>query len=459
MGALRWCLTLALLAYSALPARAEIPADWVIQGRAPEWVFDFDGPASDLEHADDVTVSPDGSLIFVTGGSVRRENDWDWITMALDRDGTIVWQAVLDSAPGHDGEIARAIATDGDRVFVTGEGMTRSRDERGVTIAYDAQTGRRLWQRRFAKANPKFDDDYVYSTGLVLGPDGRRVYVAGTRFLWRRGTTEYDTRYAIWAYRADDGRKLWSSSVDRGEYSQVVNAVAIDPRGRYIVTTGEGGDGFGTLAVRASDGTVVWFSRYDPRGFQNGVAIAASRDAVFAAGYDRNIGATVAYDLVSGRRRWVSRYDVDPSTRGAQPDAIAVSSDGRSVAVTGFREGEPTGDDEMATVRYSAGTGRERWAVSDPGPGGFAGGADVIFPTTGDRVIATGFMSPYGIVAIGYELDTGARIWRGGAHDGEGELEGGDAITASPDGLRVYIVATTSGGSDGQDFATLAYRS
>lgn len=456
---MRWVLVAGMLLATALPGVAAIPTDWVIGGSAPGWIAGFEGRAGGFEHADDVAVSPDGSLVFVTGGSESRDGDWDWITMAYDAvSGDRIWKTRYDSPPAGDWDIARAIATGpGGRVFVTGEGVNRRGDERGVTVAYDAGTGRTLWVRRHAKADPAFDQDYVYSDGVELSPDGRRVYVAGTRYVSSPGSPHSETWAAIWAYRASDGKELWATVVDPGWPSQTVNAMTIDPLGRFVVATGESGSGFGTVAVRARDGSLAWFRRYDRSGFQNGVAIAASHRSAFVSGYDRRGTATLAYSLGTGRERWITRYGLDRSSEGAQPSAISVAPDGRSVAITGFWEGRATGADEFAMVLYSAATGRERWVVTLPGSTGWAAGADLVFPATGDRVIAGGYTEPGGIVTVAYALADGTQLWWASAHDGEGEGDGADAITASPDGLHVYVVATTQTAAAGQDFATLAY--
>ena len=454
---IRWMVFVSVVAF-AVPASADIPSGWTSSGRTPAWIDDFDGGGSDLEHADDVAVSPSGQRIFVTGGSVWAGGGLDWVTMAFARDGTRLWTARLEPSPGLEGEFARSIVTGpGGRVFVTGEAITPEQDERGVTVAYDARTGDRLWVRTYPRPDPEAVADYAYAAGIALSPSGRRVFVAGTRYVAMPDDPSMETRYAVWAYRAWDGEPLWATVVDRGAGGQTVNAMTIDPEGRFVLTAGESGSGFGVLALRTGDGSVGWFRRYDVKGFQNGVAIAASTRQVFVSGYDRMATATVAYGLENGRERWVAPFGVDAESGGAQPQGIAVSPDGTTVAITGFRDDRPTGDQELATAAYAAWTGVERWTVRDRGSSGFAGGGDVVIPATGDRVIVTGYSRIEGIVTAAYAIGDGTELWRGTAKDGEAGRDGGAAVAADPAGMRVYLVAITTGGKDGQDFATLAY--
>jgi DNA-binding beta-propeller fold protein YncE len=449
----RWLSIATLVLTLALPAGAAIPDGWSTSDRAPLWIADFDGKVSGYEHADDVAVSPDGSRVFVTGGTETATSGWDWITLAYRADGARLWAARYDSPAEDDGDIARSIATGpGGRVFVTGEGMSAAGDEWAVTIAYDAATGRPLWARHYPNANPRFWADYAYPSGIELSPDGRRVFVAGTRYVGLPGAHSTDGRYAVWAYRASDGARLWTRTLNHGSRSETVNAMTIDPSGRIVVGVGEGGNGFGVFAIRSRDGSVAWYERFDPPGFQNAVAVAASRGGVFVAGHDGNSTSTVAYEIGTGAERWATRAPGE-----GQASGIAASRSGGVVAVTGFRSNARTGEDDMITTAYAASSGAARWVTRERGPR-YAGGEAVLITDTGERVAATGFVVGRGIVTAAYAATSGQRLWRGYANDGEPGWDGGDAIAADRLGRRVYVVATTQGGTDGQDIATLAYR-
>jgi hypothetical protein len=448
----------ALVLVLTVPATADVPSDWVIDGRAPVWVDDFDGRGSGHEHADDVAVSPDGTEVFVTGGSSWTGRGFGWVTMAFSSDGQLLWSRKLGHPGGLTGEIARSIATGpGGRVFVTGEAIDADQRERAVTVAYDAETGERLWVRQYPKRGLAAGNDYVYPTAVALGPSGRRVFVAGTRYVELPDEPWMGTRYVVWAYRAWNGEPIWVRVVDRGRDSQTVNGMSLDPTGRFVLATGESDSGFGTLAVDSRDGSVAWFRRYDVRGFQNGIAVTGSATRAFVTGYDGVGTATVAYDLANGTERWVSRFGFETTSDGAQPEAIAVSPDGRTVAITGFWDDGTTGDQDFATVAYAARSGVARWTFTDPVAGGSAGGGAVTIPASGNRVIATGYGRPGGIVTFAYAIPHGSVLWWGTAKDREAGSDSGSAIASDPTGTRVYLVGTTSGGPDGQDFATLAY--
>jgi len=138
-----------------------------------------------------------------------------------------------------------------------------------------------------------------------VSPDGRRVFVTGAAL----GTASYD--YATVAYRAGTGARLWTRRHDGPANGyDIALAIAVSPHGTKVFVTG-GSEGSG------------------------------------AAGSDY---ATVAYRAGTGARLWTRRYD--PSNVDIAL-AIAVSSDGTKVFVTGESEGSVTGSD-YATVAYSA---------------------------------------------------------------------------------------------------------
>ena len=106
------------------------------------WVRRANGPANSEDGAYSETVSPDGSTLFVTGFSyVSFKHDVDSATVAYaTADGTPAW-AKAYNGPGSYDDVAQSIVVspDGSAVFVTGGsygGVTTGDDY--ATVAYDA---------------------------------------------------------------------------------------------------------------------------------------------------------------------------------------------------------------------------------------------------------------------------------------------------------------------------------
>src|SRR5438105_411402 len=94
------------------------------------WLDRYD----DAFHRDDfgaaVTTSPDGSTVFVTGCSDCTFSS-DFLTVAYDAStGRVLWQRTYDG-PDHLGDEATALAVspDGSKVFVTGRSMGSSTND------------------------------------------------------------------------------------------------------------------------------------------------------------------------------------------------------------------------------------------------------------------------------------------------------------------------------------------
>jgi outer membrane protein assembly factor BamB len=85
---------------------------------------------------DSIAVSPDGSTVFVAGGSNKPDSFVDYATMAVDAaTGARLWSR-LYRGPGTSEDIAYAVASspDGSRAFVTGRLGGANTDI--ATIAY-----------------------------------------------------------------------------------------------------------------------------------------------------------------------------------------------------------------------------------------------------------------------------------------------------------------------------------
>jgi DNA-binding beta-propeller fold protein YncE len=198
----------------------------------PVWASRYNGPAHQEDEGRILTVSADGSRVFVTGNSMNADLDWDYATVAYDAmTGTRLWASRYDG-PAHSTDFPHAIQASprGDVVFVTGESEKKLYAPDYTTIAYDTASGGRRWLRRYD--GPGKMEDRAY--GLAVAPDGAKIYVTGESW-----GTDTSSDYATIAYDAGSGSPLWLARYDgplhRGDTAM---AMAVVPDGHLMFVTG-----------------------------------------------------------------------------------------------------------------------------------------------------------------------------------------------------------------------------
>jgi len=367
-----------------------------------QWSARFLGPQFSGEDVAGLAVSTDGSRVFMAGTLDAFSHPTMW-TVAYDSSGTQLW-----ARRGTNPEIATAaaisVSPDGSALFVTGSVYTDTNLD-FVTIAYDPSTGVRLWKRRFSSSLGNSRDEVA---ALGLSPDGSTVFVAGT------SGGPFDTDYAIVAYAAETGRQLWTAGYDGGDRDSA-RTISVSPDGA----------------------------------------------AVFVSGFSVSTTAldieTVAYDAVTGERRWKARYN-GPAGRDDQANAMSTSPDGSVVYVAGFTEASNRARD-FVTLAYRASTGSLRWVRRYDGPRDSNDNVKAM-TVSGSRVFVAGYRTGhYGRDAetIAYS-QAGGRLWLRAYSPPKQEAQA-TAIGVSPDGRRVYTVGFRSADPfPNHDFATLAYR-
>src|SRR5215467_12416552 len=123
-------------------------------------------------------------------------------------------------------------------------------------------------------------------------------------------------------------------------------------------------------SATGAPGAQVWVSRYNGpgNGGDRALSLAVSPDGkrVFVTGRRRGSSlkadyATIAYDVATGTRLWVSRYN-GPGNGVDYATKVVVSPDGTRVYVTGRAYGGTADLRDYATVAYDAATGDQLWA-------------------------------------------------------------------------------------------------
>lgn len=337
------------------------------------WIRRFNGAGNGLDNATALAASPDSTRVFVTGSSLGSLS-FDYVTVAYDAgSGVKLWSRRFDGL-GKDFDRPRAIAVspDGTTVFVAGESQGFGTETWATiaTIAYDAATGAKIWVHRYKAPGPGNDG----ANDLVVSPNSARVYVAG----FSQGSGSYVTL----AYDADTGARIWARRYrGPGRGLDNASALALSPDGTRLFVTGTSvGIGssydYATIAYDAPSGATMWVRRYSGPDssfvFDRAEAVEASPDGarVFVTGLSASPGpydyATIAYNATSGEQIWLRRYH-GPSGSSDFAKAMALSPDGARVYVTGASGGIGTYGD-YATVAYDATTGVRIWVSRYDGP-------------------------------------------------------------------------------------------
>jgi hypothetical protein len=357
------------------------------------------------DRADAITVGPGGSRVFVTGGSWG-ERDWRLVTIAYAaRTGERLW--VAKGPRGSSVDVA--VVPDGSKVIVAGSGHGPDGvyDEDLIVQAYRASTGKTAWVTRYGP------DRYgTFAHDLQLAPDGSTAFVSGSRAFprgyvtvaingmtgARRWVNEYrfegvlpaplavlpdgglivvagqrwngdDFDFITVASDARTGRSVWRrvySPGGSGAMDDDPRAIAVAPDGTEVFVTGESwssrsGYGFATVAYRAGNGHPLWVRRSSGPAFDDDVpsaiTVAPDSSTVFVTGASPFTGTdstqylTIAYAATGGSTLWRTRYD-GPGVGDDEPVAIAISSDGSTILITGQSHGGATSFD-YATVAYA----------------------------------------------------------------------------------------------------------
>ncbi len=437
-----------------------------------------------------IAVSPDGGVVFVTGGSdAGRRDQYDTVAYSASS-GTRLWDELYNGGDFESFPYSMAISPDGSTVFVTGS----SKDDFYDTVAYNAATGARRWVARYTAARGIAGAD-----AIAVAPDGRTVYISGTT---SRGITSDATDCETVAYQAATGKQAWAHRYspaarhfDSCDLLPASTQILLHSEGtvpgQTMTVSPDGGTvylaaasffapargqrqyaNYTTIALAARSGAVRWSRTYNGHaaGDDTPIAVAVSPDgrSVFVTGASRDPAsgfdyATIAYNAGNGAQKWIARYN-GPSNRQDIATSMTFGTGGSLLIVTGASKGKGTGDD-YATVAYAAKTGRQVWVSRYNGPVSQADDPTSIAAGPGGNVVyvtGTSFGAHFrpNFATVSYDAATGAQRWASRYASPSGQARA-KMVAVSPDGSRVFVIGR--GGADPRHFsdyvfATVAYQ-
>jgi hypothetical protein len=339
------------------------------------WAQTAQGDAGGADQASAITVDQNG-YVYVTGRSSGDGTDYDYLTVCYDPAfGDPLWTARYDG-PVSGEDSATAIAVDNlGSVYVTGRSYGGEPELGGThfdvaTVKYDAATGAELGVERYDAGVGGEDLPNV----MALDNAGN-VFIGGTTFQ----SFEVDHDYLLLKY-AVDGSGDWVRTYNGNATSyDEIRSLAISAAGDVAVTglswggaTADSGTDYdyATLSY-SSAGDEKWIALYDGSGGEDratDVVVDANGD-VIVHGYssDPSTGfdfATLKYQASDGQVLWTSRYNT--STANADFATQAVVDAAGDVYVTGFTGTAPGQD--FATVKLSGENGDQLWAKLYNGP-------------------------------------------------------------------------------------------
>ena len=306
--------------------------------------------------------------VLVTGFSATAYQVLEWITLAFDSSGTLLWSSRRPANGSGGPQVIAASGARGACVGGTSSGDTTGTD--GLTIDY-GDDGRQLWQDRFDGATSGDDG----SNTIAIDGAGAMVVAGRTARIMSSPVEDL----LIQKYDRD-GALLWSYRYDSPEHlDDVPFSSAIGADGTTYVTGTPV-----TLAVDV-DGRELWV---DPSFPGIGIAVAPGR-TIFVAAQSPDNESVQSFHLArydpNGRKVWTRTHSVQGQSWSLA--RLALDSAGNAVLV-GTASLGPGGQGGYGVVKFD-GNGTKLWSLRLPGGGSFDGPAAVAIDRE-DAILVTG---------------------------------------------------------------------
>ncbi len=401
----------------------ELPCD--ARGLAPTlgcevWAARWDGPYSSDgpidrradEDTKGIVASDDGDLVIVSGRTPASPEWYEGVAIALDgKTGETLWTHTFERPSDVRGVIWEpAISPDGDTVYLGGEGANDADEHVALIRALDAETGGTDWEYTFKGAA---DHPRFYDLGL--SPDGSKVFATGPA----------QNRILTVALDASDGSLLWKDLYDHPDAALRANHVVVSPDGEQVAVAGwlVGDHGVLMRAFDADTGTVDWTSVIPEINGDRPVGFEYSQDSdrLFVVKVPTFSGPgqkTFALDAQTGQTLWSHKFHAEEVAVDPANELVYVTR-GRASGLAGLvglgLPGDPTRSAAFVTVAFDQETGEEMWRSIYEVPGHLGATAlDVRVSPDGRCVYASGSAGDAsGRYAMLYVMDAsdGDSLW------------------------------------------------
>jgi outer membrane protein assembly factor BamB len=223
--------------------------------------------------------------------SNRALDDWpQW--RGPKRDGVSVERGLLKDWPAGGPKLAwkAAGAGEGYSSFATSNGRLYTLGARGGTeyvIAYDAETGKRLWE---AAHGPRFSNDRGDGPRATPTIEGDRLYAFGAS----GDMTAMETATGKVLWRVNVLKQFGGSNITWG-----LSESPLVLGDRILINAGA--PGASIVALKKTDGSLIWKSERDEAGYSSAILqeVGGVRQAVYFTG-QRALGI----DVESGKLLW-----------------------------------------------------------------------------------------------------------------------------------------------------------
>jgi hypothetical protein len=380
-----------------------------------------------------VLADPDGERVYVVGQVRGSGSGWDAYVAALDPlSGAVEWDQRYDG-PAHGPDTFRAAALDpvSGVLVATGRARDVGLDDDVITIAFDAATGDRRWEKRRQGGTPT-----EIGGSVAIARSRAVVSVAGP-----------DQGFLV-AYGLPKGGVRWRRPVADGS----IDGTTLTSGGRRVYTISTRllpapgvASEYLVQGLRSRTGRVIWASTY--RGIAGveadatgGVVDQATR-TLYMTGLANSFSVspvtTIAYDTVSGAQRWLTSL-TPPAGWTSSPPIITRSPRGGTIAVTTERF-DLSGTSTILTASYLP-DGRTAWTDRPSGPedrgsprGLVASDDGSVFVTGSGRNVAGGA----GSLTLAYPSTGGPPSWSSLIRASGGAR--GEQVALTADGSVLFV--------------------